>query len=57
MKPDEELAALWHWLEPMCAVVPAPLCYICKGTTKLVQPENLFYVCPECFPATHSWEF
>lgn len=57
MKPDEELRALWYWLEPMCTEVPPPRCYLCQGETELVGPEYLWYACRSCFPATHEWGY
>ncbi len=57
MSPDDELAALWHWLEPMCTDVPPPDCSVCSGYMELVPPEKLYYVCKSCFPQSFEWQF
>jgi hypothetical protein len=56
VNPLDELAALWYHLEPMCADVPPPPCYVCSEPTELVPPEMLYYSCRTCFPKDYDWK-
>jgi hypothetical protein len=56
VSPDEELAGVYHWIEPMCSLVPAPDCPICSEPMALTPPENLYFTCEICHPESRSWE-
>ncbi len=57
MKPVEEIKALMYWIGPMCDVVPATRCYVCKSEEELVPPEMLYYSCRRCFSSSYTWTF
>lgn len=51
---EYQLAALWHHILPLANHSYSPECLNCGVEEVTVAPDHLIYLCPQCYPESHT---